>query len=123
MNSTGMIAMLVYLVVACSQLKMRRKLESEGREIRLKMWLFPWLTYLVIVFIVVSLVVMLFVDQYRPLVLSTGFAALVIVRWHLGTTVRHAQEQGGFAADTRTAGLSASSADLLSSTRHSHLFV
>lgn len=79
MNSTGMIAMLVYLVVACSQLKMRRKLESEGREIRLKMWLFPWLTYLVIVFIVVSLVVMLFVDQYRPLVLSTGFAALVIV--------------------------------------------
>lgn len=79
MNSTGMIAMLVYLVVACSQLKMRRKLEAEGREIRLKMWLFPWLTYLVIVFIVVSLVVMLFVEQYRPLVLSTGFAALVIV--------------------------------------------
>ncbi|MEX8191704.1 amino acid permease [Comamonas guangdongensis] len=79
MNSTGMIAMLVYLVIACSQLKMRRKLENEGREIRLKMWLFPWLTYLVIVFIVVSLVMMLFVDQYRPLVLSTGLAALVIV--------------------------------------------
>jgi GABA permease len=52
------------------------------------MWLFPWLTYLVIAFIIVSLVVMLFVDQYRPLVLSTGFAALVIVcagiyvQWH-----------------------------------------
>ena len=58
---------------------MRRKLEAEGREIRLKMWLFPWLTYLVIMFIIVALVVMLFVDQYRPLVLSTGGAALVIV--------------------------------------------
>ncbi|QIL80955.1 amino acid permease [Diaphorobacter sp. HDW4A] len=79
MNTTGMIALLVYLVVAFSQLKMRRKLEAEGREIRLKMWLFPWLTYLVIVFIIVALVVMLFVDRYRPLVLSTGGAALVIV--------------------------------------------
>ncbi|MPN56711.1 hypothetical protein SDC9_204402 [bioreactor metagenome] len=43
------------------------------------MWLFPWLTYLVIVFIIVALVMMLFVDQYRPLVLSTGAAALVVV--------------------------------------------
>ncbi len=79
MNTTGMIALLVYLVIAFSQLKMRRKLESEGREIRLKMWLFPWLTYLVIVFIIVALVMMLFVDQYRPLVLATGGAALAIV--------------------------------------------
>ena len=79
MNTTGMIAMLVYLVVAFSQLKMRRKLEQEGREILHKMWLFPWLTYLVIAFIVLSLIAMLWVDQYRPLVLSTGAAALVIV--------------------------------------------
>ena len=43
------------------------------------MWLFPWLTYLVIAFIVLSLIAMLWVDQYRPLVLSTGAAALVIV--------------------------------------------
>ena len=43
------------------------------------MWCFPWLTYLVIAFIIVALVVMLFVDLYRPLVLSTGGAALVIV--------------------------------------------
>lgn len=79
MNTTGMIALLVYLVVAFSQLKMRRKLEKEGAELRLKMWLFPWLTYLVIVFIITSLIVMLFVEQYRPIVLSTGAAALIIV--------------------------------------------
>ncbi|VFR46573.1 Aromatic amino acid transport protein AroP [plant metagenome] len=79
MNTTGMIAMLVYLVIAFSQLHMRRKLEKEGREIRLKMWLFPYLTYATIAFIIVSLVVMLFVDQHRPIVLSTGAAALVVV--------------------------------------------
>ena len=79
MNTIGMIALLVYLVVAFSQLKMRRKLEQEGHEIRLKMWLFPWLTYATIVFIIGSLVTMLFVEQYRLLVLSTGTAALVVV--------------------------------------------
>ena len=30
MNITGMVAMLVYLVIACSQLRMRGKLRAEG---------------------------------------------------------------------------------------------
>ncbi len=79
MNTTGMIALLVYLVIAFSQLKMRRKLEAEGKDIRLKMWLFPWLTYLVILFIVGSLVTMAFVEEYQVLVISTGAAAAVVV--------------------------------------------
>lgn len=79
MNTTGMIAMLVYLVVAFSQLRMRRQLEAEGKPIRLKMWLFPWLTYGVIVFISASLITMLFIPEYRSLVLSTGIAALLVV--------------------------------------------
>ena len=33
MNTTGMIALLVYLVIAFSQLRMRRKLIAEGKEI------------------------------------------------------------------------------------------
>ena len=78
MNTTGMIAMLVYLVIACSQLRMRRQLEAEGRPIRLKMWLFPWLTYAVIGFIVVSLLIMMFIEEYRVLVISTGAAALLM---------------------------------------------
>ena len=78
MNTTGMIALLVYLVIAFSQLKMRRKLEAEGKEIRLKMWLFPWLTYLVIVFIIGCLVTMAFVPDYQVLVISTGAAAIVV---------------------------------------------
>lgn len=79
MNTTGMIALLVYLVIAFSQLKMRRKLEAEAKEIRLKMWFFPWLTYLVIVFIVGCLITMALVDEYQLLVLSTGAAAVLVV--------------------------------------------
>ncbi|GGU72406.1 GABA permease [Pseudomonas laurentiana] len=78
MNTTGMIAMLVYLVIAFSQLKMRRKLEAEGKPIRLKMWLFPWLTYLVIAFIIACLVTMAFVDEYQVLVISTGIASIIV---------------------------------------------
>ena len=40
MNITGMVAMLVYLVIACSQLRMRGKLR-EGKEPLVRMWLFP----------------------------------------------------------------------------------
>ena len=79
MNMTGTIALLVYLVIACSQLKMRRKLEGRGREIPLKMWLFPWLTWAVIVFIVVCLGVMAFMPEYQVLVVSTGSAGLMLV--------------------------------------------
>ena len=79
MNTTGMIAMLVYLVIAISQLRLRRKMEREGQEIKLKMWFFPWLSYLVIAFIVASLIAMTFIDQYRILVISTGGAALMVI--------------------------------------------
>ena len=79
MNMTGTIALLVYLVIACSQLKMRRKLELKGSDIPLKMWLFPWLTWAVIVFIVVCLGVMSFMPDYQVLVVSTGSAGLALV--------------------------------------------
>ncbi|EXE57278.1 amino acid permease family protein [Acinetobacter sp. 1294596] len=79
MNTTGMIAMLVYLVIAISQLRLRQKMEREGQEIKLKMWFFPWLSYLVIAFIVASLIAMTFIEQYRVLVISTGGAALIVI--------------------------------------------
>ena len=79
MNITGMVAMLVYLVIACSQLRMRGKLRAEGREPLVRMWLFPWLTWAVIIFIVAALITMVFVDEYRTVVLSTGAAAVVAI--------------------------------------------
>ncbi len=43
-DSSGAIALLVYLVIAISQLRMRKILLAQGGEIKLKMWLYPWLT-------------------------------------------------------------------------------
>lgn len=90
MNTTGMIAMLVYLVIAWSQLKMRRKLEAAGQEIQLRMWLFPWLTYAVIAFIIGALAIMMFIDEYRSMVLATGTAAAIVV---LCGFITHAREK------------------------------
>ncbi len=50
-DSSGAIALLVYLVIAVSQLRMRKILQAQGGEIRLRMWLYPYLTWLVIAFI------------------------------------------------------------------------
>ena len=91
MNTTGMIALLVYLVIAFSQLRMRRKLIAEGKEVRLKMWLFPWLTYLVIAFIVAALVTMAFMPDYQILVISTGIAAAVVVAMGVVHQIRSAK--------------------------------
>ncbi|MER5393590.1 amino acid permease [Saccharopolyspora sp. NPDC002686] len=48
-NSYGAVALFVYLVIAIAQVRMRRTLErTEPAALTLKMWLFPWLSYLTI---------------------------------------------------------------------------
>lgn len=79
MNTTGMIALLVYLVIAISQLRLRRQMQQQGIEPELKMWLFPGLTYVVIAFISVCLIAMMFIEEYQVLVVSTGIAALILM--------------------------------------------
>ena len=78
MNTTGMIALLVYLVIAYSQLKMRRKLKNHSQDIPLKMWLYPWLTWAVIVFILACIVIMACMPEYQTLIVSTGGAAILV---------------------------------------------
>jgi GABA permease len=69
----------VYLVIAISQLRMRKILLARGGEIKLKMWLYPWLTWLVIAFIIFVLVVMLFRPAQQLEVISTGLLAIGII--------------------------------------------
>ena len=79
MMATGTVALYVYLVIAFSQLKMRKKYEAEGRKIDFKMWCFPWITYAVIVVIIGSLIVMLIEGTYFKEVMYTSLLALLIV--------------------------------------------
>ncbi|UMX82878.1 hypothetical protein MJ561_06250 [Klebsiella pneumoniae] len=46
-DSSGAIALLVYLVIAVSPTADAQILQAQGGEIRLRMWLYPYLTWLV----------------------------------------------------------------------------
>ena len=56
--TSGAIALFVYLVIALSQLRMRRELDAAGVRPAVRMWAFPTLTWLTIAFIAAVLVIM-----------------------------------------------------------------
>ena len=71
-NASGAIALFVYLLIAVSQLVMRRRLEREAPErLQLKMWFYPWLTYLSIIGIVAVLIGMAVISDLRPLLIAS----------------------------------------------------
>lgn len=71
-NSAGAVALFIYGMIALSQLRMRRRLELEAPEsLKLKMWLFPYLTWITLALIATVIVTMAFVPDIRSqLVLS-----------------------------------------------------
>jgi GABA permease len=79
-NSSGAVALFVYLIFAISELRMRAQLERDDPErLEVRMWGYPWLTYLVIVAIVVVIGSMAFVDDVRSqLWWSLGSLAVVL---------------------------------------------
>ncbi|MFV5628956.1 amino acid permease [Acinetobacter oleivorans] len=80
LSTTGSIALLVYLVIAFSQLRLRHKLEKEGAAISFKMWLFPWLTWFVILVIMTVLGYMFLSPTYSyETTLSLGVTLLVVI--------------------------------------------
>lgn len=79
MTATGTIALYVYLAISFSQLFLRKKLEKQGKTINFKMWCFPWLTYLVIVLIIASIITMIFEGTYKYEVIYTSILAAVIL--------------------------------------------
>ncbi len=79
-NASGAIALFVYLLIAISELVMRRRLERENPEaLRIKMWFYPWLTYLSIIGIVAVLVAMFFIASLRPLIIASLISLGVIL--------------------------------------------
>lgn len=79
-NASGAIALLVYLVIAVSHLRMRRKLEKENPEaMKLKMWLFPYLTYVTIIAMVVILIAMAFIDSMRSQFFLTMMITTLVI--------------------------------------------
>ncbi|GAA5122159.1 amino acid permease [Pseudonocardia adelaidensis] len=78
--TSGAIALLVYLVIAVSQLRMRSKLEQAGVAMPVRMWAYPYLTWAVIILIPVMLIYMATRESARfDLAMTALIAAAVVV--------------------------------------------
>jgi GABA permease len=84
LNAAGAIALFVYLLICISELVMRRRLEREEPDrLLLKMWLYPWLTYLSIAAIVAVLIAMAVISEQRPTLIASVISAVVILAAYL----------------------------------------
>jgi GABA permease len=82
-NASGAIALFAYLLIAISDLVMRR-LEREAPEsLQLRMWFYPWLTYLSIAAMVAVLVAMIIIPDQRPLLIASLISLGVILAAYL----------------------------------------
>jgi GABA permease len=87
-NSYGTVAVFVYLLIAISELRLRARLEAEDpARLRIRMWAYPYLTYLAIAGMLSILLAMAFIPEQRvPLVF--GFASLGILLLAFGARAR-----------------------------------
>lgn len=90
-NSCGVVAIFMYVMIGVSELRVRRAVEREDpAKLTLKMWFFPYLTVAVIVCFVLVLVAMLFdADQRVQLLASVVSLAVVLIAYVLRK--RHGQ--------------------------------
>jgi GABA permease len=87
-NSYGTVALFVYLLIALSQLRLRARLEREDpARLSLRMWAYPYLTYLAIAGMLGVLLAMAFIpDQRTPL--EFGIISLGILLLGFGARLR-----------------------------------
>lgn len=78
-NSYGTVAIFVYVLIAVSQLRLRARLEREDPpRLQVRMWCYPYLTWVAIAGMLGIVVAMAFIPEQRtPLML--GIASLVIL--------------------------------------------
>ncbi|MGD3107240.1 amino acid permease [Streptomyces sp. YGL11-2] len=80
LNSSGAVALFVWLVICFSQLRMRRTLEREAPErLSVRMWLYPWLTYATIALIVFVVGYMFYDKDGREQMVLSVVAAVVVL--------------------------------------------
>ena len=83
-NSSGAIALFVYILIAVSELQMRRQLEREAPErLKVRMWFYPWLTYFAIAAMVAVVAAMALVKDVRAQLIPSfiSLAVVLIAYW------------------------------------------
>ncbi|NEC19977.1 amino acid permease [Streptomyces parvus] len=81
LNSVGAVLLFVWALIAASQLRLRARLEQEAPDaLALRMWWFPYLTWVTLAGLLGVLLLMLTDDAARPQVLwSAGATAVVLL--------------------------------------------
>ncbi|AXF23868.1 GABA permease [Burkholderia pyrrocinia] len=84
-NSYGTVALFVYVLIAFSQLRLRKRLDPVAAgKLRVKMWAYPYLTWVAIIGMVGILVAMAFIpDQRKPLWLGIASLGVLVVAYGL----------------------------------------
>ncbi|XVX20316.1 amino acid permease [Actinomycetota bacterium] len=80
LNSSGAVILFAYILIAASQFVLRRRADRDGRELKFKMWLFPWLTLATIIAMVAILVSMFVREDTRSqITLGLGSWAVLLI--------------------------------------------
>jgi GABA permease len=77
-NTSGAIILMIYMIIALGEIRLRHRLESEGVHLSLKMWLFPWLSWAVVAGIGVVLVLMASTPELRNQLLWSAVSIAVV---------------------------------------------
>ena len=93
LNAVGATLLLVWAIIAISQLRLRPKLVAEG-TLSLRMWAYPYLTWFTLVLLAGIAVLMLFDDVARRQLLSAlGLMLVIVVIYVVRTALQRRQRQ------------------------------
>ncbi|HKC17701.1 MAG TPA: amino acid permease, partial [Steroidobacteraceae bacterium] len=89
-NSYGTVAIFVYVLIAASELRLRRRLEAQMPErLRIRMWGFPQLTILAIVLMLAIVAAMAIIpDQRAPLIFGLVSVAMMLAGYGMRGLLR-----------------------------------
>src|SRR6478736_4933259 len=102
LNAVGAALLVVWVLVAVAQLRLRPRLEAEarerGEELPLRMWGYPWLTWATLAALAGLVVLMLADGSARGQLLSTaGLVAVVVGVYGVTVLVRRGRRRGAAA--------------------------
>lgn len=84
-NASGALMLIVYLILALAQIRLRKGLERDAPErLTVRMWLFPYTSWLVIAAIFAILAAMLFTDSLATQLYASLACVVIVVAAYFG---------------------------------------
>jgi GABA permease len=100
-NSYGTVAIFVYVMIAISQLRLRARLERDAPgRLRVRMWGYPYLTYLAIAAMLCIVLAMAFIpEQRKPLIFGVISLGVLLLAFCVRSGIAGKRAGRGAAAE------------------------